>query len=353
MKKSQITTEYMILLGIVLLIVVIVLFYTWKPKQDITLERAQASLKTIAEYVNDVAELGPGNLVRVKVEIPPGVEKIDFSSGQIQMYLYNHSRDTELHEMLKANLSGCLNVSPGVYDFIFESMGSGVCVYTPGKREKCCYCFFEGAKLEQPTFRRISNDLPQEPYSICQVNGADFQRCDEASLEYNDIITNIGSMCVDRNSLDPTSAKVEYSVVNRNGDTVFDTISFTPDSDGLYEFESANYVIENSGWLQLTSSCIHECYYVNSRPELRDTVSTSVFIPYGRLVPFLFDEAGNKIYTDEFNYYVKAPQQAAMTDWHLKYGWVKKDNQFIVRTGYECVGGECVMVNASLYHGGN
>jgi len=357
-KKSQATTDYMVLFGIILIIIVLITFYTWKPKQDIILDRAESSLNTITEYANKVAELGPGNKMQVKIEIPPGVTRIDFGDNEVNMYIFNESgRETELHKPLKTVVSGFLDgeVSPGTYDLIFESLGTGVCDFRPGMREEDCYCHFPDTELEKPVFYGMGAEYLNKELA-CHVDGApDPDACDSISVGYGDRLIGFRSNCRS-NTGTVITGEVEYKVTNRLGQVVYNKTSYQHDNDssgnpGYFNVTNADYTIQNSGELKLTATCYHECYYVTQNDELKATTEVPLTIPFGRIRTFLLDEFERKIYTDDYHYYLIDPLNNPI-NWHLGYGWVKTDIPFVIRTGFECVGGECINVDAALYHGG-
>ena len=353
-KKSQATTDYMILFGIILLIIVLITSYVWKPKQDIVIDRAESTLSTIAEYANKVAELGPGNSLELKIEIPPGVERIDFTPKGMRMYVYNDtSRATELYKPLKTVVSGFLDgkVTPGIYDIVFLSMGTGLCILQKGFQERDCKCFFEDTKLEKPKFYDLGAEYSYKNLG-CHVDGASNPAaCDSISVNYGDKLIGFRSQCRSEDTASLIKGQVWYQVINRLGQVVYNKTEYEQ-SDGFFNLTDVNYIIQNSGELTINATCYHECYLGTQNSELKASIAVPLTIPFGRIRTFLVDEFERKVYTDENHYYLIDPLNNPI-NWHLGYGWVKTDIPFVIRTGFECVGGECINVNASLYHGGD
>ncbi len=352
-RKSQASTDTLILLSIVLIIIVVIVSFTFRSRQDIVVNKAASSLDTITDYSSQVAELGPGNKVKTKVEIPSIVESMGVANGEVTMVLTEGvDGTTDIHRLLKTNVVGFItrNPKPGIYDLIFESFGSGVCVYPPGKRAEYCYCFSDEANLHEFEFRNDYNEHYAE--LLCETNGIT-KPCDSDSpIRYNDLITGFKSQVLNKTDLQVVDATVTYKVINWKNETVFESSVFNYVGEGYFNLSNANYIVENSGPLNITTTAYHECYYVSEYKEkLSTTATVTVDVPYGRLVPFLLDENGRKIYQDESHYYLVDPTNSDKS--HLKRGWVKSGDTFIIRTGFECLDGECVNVNASLYHSGN
>lgn len=347
-RKSQASTEYMVLIGLIMLIIVVLAYYTWKPKEEVTVSRADASLANIADSVNNVAELGPGNKIKVKVDIPKGTSTLNVKGSEIVLEMFSGSNlGTVLHKGLTVNLTGFFrgNITPGTYDLIFESMGTGVCVYPAGSRSNYCRCF-EGANNSGPYFLPVNNAL----IIACSTdNGNLWQNCGILSPSYGTELPAVALNCQSEGSI--VQPQVEFTITNWKGEVVFEDTVFTR-TDLYYYLDSSDYIIENSGGLNITAKCIDECYYVaNDNSNLVNTTSVNITVPYGTLRPFLLNSSNDRIYTDQSNYYLVDANSNTEKTW-LRYGWVKSGDTFVIRTGYECLGGECLMVNASLYHGG-
>jgi hypothetical protein len=374
MKKSQATTEYLLLLGIIILIVVLLSYYVFKPKEDITLAKSSETLDLIVDYSNKVAELGPGNKLSVKVEVPKAIESVEMRSGEINMQVFEGEKATEFHRQLKTSITGCPlsdkdgNPVAGVYNVIFESIGNTVCMYTEGRRQECCHCFSDDITPNQPKFV----DIIPNVQIMCSYGGSQPQRCDNINLSvggyfYN--ITGLYSKCV--NAYDENiKGHVTYTIYNRKNEVIMEESVYSSDKSGFFNLTNIKFMIENSGDVNITATCYEECYDFRDEKDLLSNMTFQpIFIQYGVVCPFLIDKNGYKVFftrgwgdpcfqlVNPPNYETSIvrefplinPTTGSVKDYY-NLGQTKKGDQVIVRTGFECIWGECVDVNASFYH---
>jgi hypothetical protein len=83
---------------------------------------------------------------------------------------------------------------------------------------------------------------------------------------------------------------------------------------------------------------------------LINTTNATLEISYGKIISFLLDKDGEMIYDDDYKYYFVNPD-SEQGKGYMQSGRIKSGDVFIIRTGFRCVGGECVNVTAGLYHG--
>jgi hypothetical protein len=364
MKKSQSSTDYLMLLGLIMVIVVVTGIFVWRPREDIILSKANVLMNTVADYVNLVSELGPGNQLRARVEIPSGIDLIKFQRGEMSVLVYKDTeRESVLHRLVKANVTGYLsspNVAPGSTDLIFIALAGGhVCVTRPGMMEEDCYCI-DSSKINKPQITHVSGTS----YISRTVNDVTVN-WGNANLKYGDVITDLKAKCVDEDG-NTVPAIVVFSIVNWKNETVFpktqyESTVFQSDVNGVYHLRGISFPVENSGPMEVRATCYHECHILHDDNEdFRPMVTSEVEIPYGVLRPFVFNITGEKVYLDMVNpdqvrldlsfFPIKHPSLPDPS--RYSFGRVMSGDHFVIRTGYECVGGECIMVNASLWHGG-
>jgi hypothetical protein len=362
MRKSQSAIDYMMLLGLILGIVIVISVYTVRPREDIVVGKASSLMDTIADYVNHVSELGPGNRLNAKLEIPPGVELIHFGKGELNIVLNvgtaREAKNTTLHRLVKSNVTGFFTstkLSPGIYDVIFMSLAGGhVCIARPGSIDEDCYCV-NPSMLTYPNLTLVDNS----DYVTRTLNDSTISAWNDTGLNYYDVITGLRARCVDNNN-DDIPAVVVFNIINWRGDVVFppnqyEGTSFYSDNNNFYNLAGISYDVRNSGNLTVQATCYHECHTVNDDPRLVSSINTSVKVPYGTIRPFVIDINGNKIYLDERPVVNFFPLRHSIRDRPSYYdlGRAQSGDQIVIRTGYECVGGECIMVNASLWHDGS
>lgn len=349
-KKSQSAMELIILVGIIIAIVVSIAFYLSRPKGDIILAKAEEIAATIAAETNKLAELSPGSKRRIKIEIPKGIESVDYDLNEVLIKVASNGQLSDFHRRLNIGLAGYNfgpmdggeGIAPGMYDIVLEYMDGGVCIYPVGNdksgksnREKYCRCFFD--VLDKPEITNL----------VCKHDGSNV--CTD--LVYGSNISSLQARCINQNN-DPTKGFIRFSLINWKNETVFEDRMFKPDADGNFILNFVNFKVENSGEFIVKATCYESCYAVrNNETSLINTSSEISQIPYGTIVPFLLDEFGGKIYLgNQSHYYLIDPDNA--DNLYMKSGKVKPEDNFIIRTGYECRGGECINVNASLYHRG-
>jgi hypothetical protein len=138
---------------------------------------------------------------------------------------------------------------------IFESLGTGVCVYPPEKRDEYCYCFERSINTELPFFHDLDIDN-NEIY--CDING-ETGECSQDRIDFNTKIEGFRAKCGDESG-DNINARMVYKVENRNDEIVYEGTVMEPDEEGYYNLTGIDYEVENAGELNITASCIHECY---------------------------------------------------------------------------------------------
>lgn len=143
MKISQVAFETLVVVGVAILLVIIMLYYIYASKGDMEINKADMELDLFADKANKISNMESGNRQRARIEIPQGIVLINITENRVIFRMEDGNEFTDLHRRLKANITG-FNFSedgepiPGVYDVIFESFDTGVCVYPPDKRQEYC-----------------------------------------------------------------------------------------------------------------------------------------------------------------------------------------------------------------------
>jgi uncharacterized protein (UPF0333 family) len=130
MKKSQASSDYLMLLGLIFFIIFIVIIYSWKPLNDLNSHKASFLLEQIVDNINHISELGSGNQVKVTLNIPSGVDMISIEDNFISI-IVNNGTDSEivLTDFVKSNVIGYLShaeLTPGNQEFIFISLSNNI-----------------------------------------------------------------------------------------------------------------------------------------------------------------------------------------------------------------------------------
>lgn len=337
--------ELMILLGIIMVIILTILFFSIRPTDESLTIKADSALQAITDYANQAYELGQGNSLRTKIEIPSGVRSIEYDKNGLKVYF----KDTELHRPLKRPLVGVLagDIEPGIYDIIMTSYNSYICSSLPNQDPN------DICKCDKPIMHTVDR-TSTGPYVTCDVNGIE-QLCDDEDnpIGYDTIITGLHSLCTNEEA-ESLSGRMQYSVINRKGEVIYENTIYSSDENSYFNLSDMNYVVNYSGPLTFRATCLSECYDFGSSSEQNsDYINISdvtVDIPYGKLITFLIDNDESLILDNTNLYFLVNPEGSSKSYYQL--GRVKEHDTFIVRTGYKCVDGECINVDATLYHGG-
>jgi hypothetical protein len=350
-KRSQAATDQLILIGLVFAIILVVSWYAFKPKEAMEINKADLALSTIAEYSSRAAYLGSGSKLQARIEIPSNIQKISYGIGHINSKILYGGKITDLSKNVNTNVSGFAfsplgkEVSPGLYSVIFEYIGSGVCIYPPEGRTEHCKCFFDAISRPEFAYINPSGSLWIE----CSKDGVTFEDCN--NLNYGSQIKSLRSKCVNQTG-EATIGMVKYSITNWKDETVFEDYTYDFDNNGVYTLNNMDYIVENSDNLDITAVCYDECYPVRGGDKnLTDTAIQSFQIPYGTIVPFILNDDGTKNYDIPDSFYTLIDPSASKRG-DLRKGWVQPEEPFMIKVGYECRGGECINVNASLWHMG-
>ena len=122
--KYQAATEYLILVGTILAILIPVLYYfSYQSSNTLNLNDAQDVVSTLAKTADYVYSLGPGTKTNVLITIPEGVHNISIKGSEITLNLGGYG---EVVGISKANLTGNLSSLKGTYQVKIELLESGL-----------------------------------------------------------------------------------------------------------------------------------------------------------------------------------------------------------------------------------
>jgi len=85
-KRGQLSTELLIIIGLMLLLLVPLLYYAYNraniAKEDIGIQKAEFAAERLARLADSVGYLGGASMIIDEIEIPPGVKSVSISGNK-------------------------------------------------------------------------------------------------------------------------------------------------------------------------------------------------------------------------------------------------------------------------------
>lgn len=148
MKKSQVAMEYIIIVGLVLVILVPIILlyarYSSETNYAVTASKAEVIANEIAKAANSVYFYGEDTQTSIEVDFPSGVESISFSGNEIVFSIRTDNGISEIAKVTEVQLTdlsglGQIPLVPGRKKIIVKSLGDKVAVSVPCELgEKTC-----------------------------------------------------------------------------------------------------------------------------------------------------------------------------------------------------------------------
>jgi len=125
--KGQVATEYLMLVGICLLIIAGVSGYAFTQYQDtISSSQTKEAILGIKEAVNNVYALGNGNALIIKISIPNNISSFTASENALRITTSTFGSLVESTEVVDTNVSGVLPTLAGQYDILVSNNNGAV-----------------------------------------------------------------------------------------------------------------------------------------------------------------------------------------------------------------------------------
>jgi len=122
--KSQVSTEYLFILGLIILALIPIIYYaTQESSRTLNLNDAQDAVQTLARTADYVYSLGPGTRSIALITIPTGVYNTRVLGREV---IINLSGYKEVSAFSKANLTGGFPSTPGTYNVPVTLLENGV-----------------------------------------------------------------------------------------------------------------------------------------------------------------------------------------------------------------------------------
>ena len=115
--RAQVSVEYLIVVGIALLILIPAILYANQilssSKKELRMNLAENAVERLAENADWVYSLGPPSRVSLTVYIPEYVEYVNISDHKISIKLKDYPR--EIFKNTKGNVTGYIPPENGYY----------------------------------------------------------------------------------------------------------------------------------------------------------------------------------------------------------------------------------------------
>ncbi|MDO8740018.1 MAG: hypothetical protein Q7J54_00400 [Candidatus Woesearchaeota archaeon] len=133
-KRGQASTEYMIIIGFVALVLIplIVIFYKQgaSTKDQITTSEADQIAKKITDAADSVYYMGEPSKMTLKLYMPENVKEISFSGREIRFKVATANGMTDITSVAATNMMGSIDNSQGIKFIVVEARGDYVWVGT-------------------------------------------------------------------------------------------------------------------------------------------------------------------------------------------------------------------------------
>ncbi len=120
--RGQVATEYLMLVGICLLIIAALTGYAFMQYQDtVSSSQAKETMLEVKEAVNKAYALGNGNAFIIKITIPNNVESFTASDRAVRLTVNLFGSLSESLEEVDTNVSGVLPTRYGPHDILVSN----------------------------------------------------------------------------------------------------------------------------------------------------------------------------------------------------------------------------------------
>lgn len=124
--KAQMSTEYMILMGLILVVTIPLLYYAMRESNiNVQLNQAEGSVNTLARAADTVYSIGPGTIKYVWINMPGGVRAYSLENKTVLIKLYIFKGVSDVFAETKAELTGVIPISKGQHRVKVEMLETG------------------------------------------------------------------------------------------------------------------------------------------------------------------------------------------------------------------------------------
>jgi hypothetical protein len=124
--KGQIATEYVMIMGFVLVITIPLFYYAMsESNKNIRINQADDAINTLARAADTVYSIGPGTKKYVWVNMPSGVETYSLANKEVLIKLQIFGGLSDVSVGTRAGLTGEIPISKGRHKVLVEMLESG------------------------------------------------------------------------------------------------------------------------------------------------------------------------------------------------------------------------------------
>ncbi|MBU2633877.1 MAG: hypothetical protein KJ674_01390 [Nanoarchaeota archaeon] len=145
--KSQVATEYLIIVGFVIVILVPITImyirYGGESSDTVTASKIEHITNEIVAAANSVYAYGEGSQTKIEVDFPSNIKSIEFSGKEVIFtFINSQNQEAEIVQIADIELEGEITLVPGNKQMIIKSLGTSISVTIPcvdGEKE-CVEC---------------------------------------------------------------------------------------------------------------------------------------------------------------------------------------------------------------------
>ncbi|MBI4399211.1 class III signal peptide-containing protein [Candidatus Micrarchaeota archaeon] len=123
--KGQLSIEYIVIIGLVLIILMPIVYLSWQYSQSTSqTTQVQSSLNTIIEASNLVYSQGPGARTRVLIYFPNNVNSTRIQGREVNIQLLVPGGTTDVFGLANGNLTGNISTRSGQHVLRIEMLAN-------------------------------------------------------------------------------------------------------------------------------------------------------------------------------------------------------------------------------------
>ena len=127
MKKGQISFEYIVLLGLLLIILIPTFYYTSiYTSQNVKISKAEDLVTSLAKAADEVYASSPGTKKYDWIDVPNGVRSSSVNLNEINIKVNLFGKDSDVTAITRSTVTGNIPIAKGNYRIPVELLDSGV-----------------------------------------------------------------------------------------------------------------------------------------------------------------------------------------------------------------------------------